>query len=554
MLAFSLLLFFFLADSPLGSCFVSISNNFTTFSLSLNDPRTSFFEFSFEDSLDSFPVLAIHAAATNQYNESYPVAWALEEYKEPKKCFNLAKFHRISFLGIRKTTLKVFSSLSYLLESPKSQSPSQDSEASNGDNPLQREQRGIRFKLIERDSKGGAISSQLFTYSNLKNLPPAQFFFLRFPQSVQDGLYYYPLFNENHLERDLGLSSLSFEESKIPRTFMMSHPRSGTHMIRRTLEHIFDEFINNFLGEDYAQIKKSRKQQLESGELRGYSEFTRIMIEHSPANIIRMGLHVNKLVLVARNPIDAVDSNFHLENSRNSHLDKIKGEYWNSRRFQFSLNRNMPVTVFHEMLVDSPLPFYVVRYEDELERPFEVFCEVVSYIESVPCEFSWNQKVKEFLEKNGLVSFYKRTTLDTTKNQEEKKFKIIKKYPKEIVEVIYTIYLDYIKFCGYNEIYKGFVSENLFKETKGEENTQYLEKNRKSLEKSLNYELGHSMNFRRQLGRDEEVWIEKRKLKVLDLLPAKDMTLEHEEGHISSAESSQKEEMKIIPVPNYFEF
>lgn len=371
------------------------------------------------------------------------------------------------------------------------------------------------------DSLSGSAPKVQRVHLNLKGLNPVQHYSIDRPKTVSEGKLYYDHFNEAHLKRNLSFQAKPQEH--FGKLIIVSHPRCGTNLFRRTLENVLGEFSSNFIGLPETEFQKMTDFVTTSGEIRGHTDFIRFYVEHSFDWAIYSKAKINKIILNVRNPLDMVDSRFQLIALGNSQLGKLAGEYWRSESFKSFMTHQSTESACgfaaqYEAVMKTEFPFFVVRFEDLIANPLEVLCDSLSYIESIPCEFSWKEKLRKYLEANGLVSYYKKTKARLPESPDEpvskytrvQKSELFQIYDQKTIKRIYNVFRVWIHFSGYSHLYEDLMDSRKnfedFRERRDDWKPKNFEvRNRKSIEMSLKHQLnGEGKEFLEIVGFDEE--------------------------------------------------
>ena len=175
-------------------------------------------------------------------------------------------------------------------------------------------------------------------------------------------------------------------------TILTSYPRSGNTLLRSLIEQMTgvcsgtDTRPDRFLSKELAQKHNM------VGEGVTSLESVHIVKTHFPE---RRGWKILKnpqrLILLTRNPYDAIDSYFHMSLT-NSHTQTLKDKvaYEQFREFfeGLAISEMQTWHKFHEYWFQAALkarvPMLVVRYEDLLLRPHEAMARVIAFMLGKP--------------------------------------------------------------------------------------------------------------------------------------------------------------------------
>ena len=151
-----------------------------------------------------------------------------------------------------------------------------------------------------------------------------------------------------------------------------------------------------------------------------------------------------------RNPLDMVDSRFQHNILSMAQRGKVDGEYWKSIQFKNALidqkiASNAAVSFQYESLMTSKFPVLLSRFEDIMYNPIQTFCDALTYIESVPCDYSWKPKLLKYFEVNGFSSFYRtdpvNLTVPESRYPDIKQSKLAKVYEPSTIRNIYYFFI-----------------------------------------------------------------------------------------------------------------
>jgi hypothetical protein len=101
----------------------------------------------------------------------------------------------------------------------------------------------------------------------------------------------------------------------------------------------------------------------------------------------------------------------------------------------------------------EPTHKFYASYNEVKEHTEAVLCEMISFIDRFPCEYSWLPRVRQVLQDKGLVSSYS-TSRPNDNTTHEKTKKLYKEYGQELVDMIYASSFGYIAHVfGFNQTY-----------------------------------------------------------------------------------------------------
>lgn len=335
----------------------------------------------------------------------------------------------------------------------------------------------VSIHLNSSFSKSEANPEQFALAFNEKIKTPIipAYFFSRFrASSVEEGKNYFDYFAEAHFNKNLSIyPDLDPEGS----TVILTLPRSGTHVYLGTLELIYEEFIGLFR-KGYLDEKGF---DVSSGVFRPSKGFTRIEIQHHPPP-----KHINRIVYGYRDIVEAIDSRFRLFDSSSSGR-KLKKGYPKEPQFKQFLQAffiySLPKI---ERFFEPRLHKYFVDFTDLKSSPEDTFCQIISYIDRFPCEYSWKPKIIEVLQEKGLVSSYETSPKESFREMRQKTKELYEDYGQELVFMIMrSSFMFMASFFG-NDIFAKEVFTPGFKRPEDYE-PLYKKINRKEMERTLHY-------------------------------------------------------------------
>eukprot|EP00752_Nemacystus_decipiens_P006317 g5696.t1 len=176
-------------------------------------------------------------------------------------------------------------------------------------------------------------------------------------------------------------SRCSGSEAMDAKTVLASYPRSGNSLLRRLLE----EVTGTITGSD-TRPDRTLSRSLSVFGMQGegvVDHRVRVVKTHYPERLGFRPFEGSKVILLVRNPFDAIDSYFNmaLTNTHDQSLhDCVYDEF---REFWDGLVRN-EIKVwerFHVFWLSTGVPMHVVRYEDLLSRPEETLASIVAFVD-----------------------------------------------------------------------------------------------------------------------------------------------------------------------------
>jgi hypothetical protein len=175
-------------------------------------------------------------------------------------------------------------------------------------------------------------------------------------------------------------------------TLLTSYPRSGNSLLRSLLERITGVCTGTDTRPNRSLSKELALEHNMVGEGVTSPESVHVVKTHFPERrgwkVIR---HPQRIVLLTRNPYDAIDSYFHMSLT-NSHTQSLTDDvaYVQYRDFfeGLSISEMKTWNAFHKYWFETTrkayVPMLVVRYEDLLLRPHESIARVVAFMLNKP--------------------------------------------------------------------------------------------------------------------------------------------------------------------------
>lgn len=532
---------FCLLHSQSGFAYLTASLNFTALTLTIDhQPHELLFELDSEFQ-KGFSLYDVQLFKTGLYKEPFNPA-----YKR-SNALQTSCFYFPSAFALPKVTLRLFVSLEKLAF-------------------MEKPPKSFEFSILFKDPSTNSLSSSQKLLVSLRNLIPTQHYNLHYPKTIAEGRKFYHFFNQSHIDRHLGYQKQRHFENRM---LIASYPRTGTNLFRRTIENILDEFSSNFIGYTIDQVGGKMLDFINTaGEMRGPADYIRIITEHSLYWAVQDKTTINKIIVNMRNPLDMIDSRFQHNILSNAQRGKVSGEYWRSHAFKNELvsNKiasNAAISFQYESLMHSEFPILLSRFEDLMYNPVRTFCDALTYIESVPCDFSWKPKLLKYLEVNGYSSFYRTDFANTTIPEEPypeiKKSKLFSTYDPSTIRSFYYFFIKTIHFCGYSHLYKDYLKEaeisEFEKQVKEYQGRTFKEKNKRSLELALQYKIPFQGKTIQSIIRYDPqyynmVTLQKRnffssmKSETMDIIPKEGSSLRHNTDYITP-----QQEVKI---PDFF--
>jgi len=180
-------------------------------------------------------------------------------------------------------------------------------------------------------------------------------------------------------------------------TLLVSYPRSGNSLLRTLLERTTGIVTGSDTRPDRAMSRDLAELHNLVGEGVTLSTATPIVKSHWPE---RRGCAVyesKRVVLLVRNPFDAIDSYFNM-NATKSHTETLTDQVYErfQDKFQALVRNEMDIWLrFHEhWLRSSPVPVTVVRFEDLIRDPKASLVRILEFCLGQPklSDF-WMQRI-----------------------------------------------------------------------------------------------------------------------------------------------------------------
>lgn len=166
----------------------------------------------------------------------------------------------------------------------------------------------------------------------------------------------------------------------MPLIALASYPRSGNTMLRAYLEKI----MGLATGSDGDIDKKLVKQLMENGFVaEGLADHqVQIVKTHFPE---RYGTHkfkADKAILLVRNPLDCITSLYHMM-ATSSHTYSISDEDFEKFLDEWDEHVRREITIwndFHLWWMNKQIAVHIIRFEDLIDKPYEVLKSVIQFI------------------------------------------------------------------------------------------------------------------------------------------------------------------------------
>ena len=156
---------------------------------------------------------------------------------------------------------------------------------------------------------------------------------------------------------------------------LASYPRSGNSLMRN----LYEKVTLRVTGSD--MMGGLQKHDL-VGEMATGTNNVQFVKTHYPERMGHPPFHVNRAVLLVRNPYDAMDSYFNLM-STSSHTTSLSAENRKKYAKIFADMAKKEILVwrdFHEYWLKQKIPLLVVRYEDLIRNTVAVVNKVIKFV------------------------------------------------------------------------------------------------------------------------------------------------------------------------------
>eukprot|EP01038_Epipyxis_sp_PR26KG_P007558 gene7558-10299_t len=202
------------------------------------------------------------------------------------------------------------------------------------------------------------------------------------------------------------------------RILLVSYPRSGNSFMRRIIEDI----TGIVTGSDSRPNRTLSASLLRFGyQGEGITDKSVWVVKsHYPERLGYIRFNVSKVIVLVRNPFDAIESYFHMgmTNTHDKRLSEKAFATLENVWHDFVKNEALIWQQFHEYWINrsSLIDTIFLRYEDLLLQPLNTQLQVLNFMKDgiIPCILNRSipEKIKEMIiqhEKNQLVNIHENT-------------------------------------------------------------------------------------------------------------------------------------------------
>ena len=206
-------------------------------------------------------------------------------------------------------------------------------------------------------------------------------------------------------------------------TLLVSYPRSGNTLLRT----LFERTTGMVTGSDTRPDRSLSKALAEAHNLVGegvtQQSKTCFVKTHWPERVGCRVFRAHRVVLIVRNPFDAIDSYWNL-NATNTHTDTVTEDVYLAFMDVFEDLARNEIKVwceFHQFWLDKSridnLPLLLIRFEDLIQQPQVIMTQLLEFMSgsSSPLGLFWQQRIahaattSEEHNNNNLGSYTPRT-------------------------------------------------------------------------------------------------------------------------------------------------
>lgn len=346
----------------------------------------------------------------------------------------------------------------------------------------------VTIERIELSSGGFLIRKRIMKRIPLQNLHLIKKYKQFLPLTIDQGQSVYPAFNEAHLAR-----GIPFEVAHRPFQLFCSFQRSGTHVFVRTYENLFSEYFSSVF-----QNESDTGYEQRGGIMRGDVDTVRAFWLHNFQSYPNyMQNRVQRILFMLREPVERYASFFNYLLSTGNHNFKMEKYYnfYTTPRFQnfvkvfseFDSNRIML------RWLTTRIPIYYIRYEDMMDNPAELFCDVFSFMNSVPANITdMEAHIRKEIGRNGLVSHY--SSIENPKYSP--KAKTFESFGKKMVSHVYEKSKEWLEIFGYEKIIQSWLETGQFEQMDNSKDLPFYSRNQETLQNVMLYKSeGPMKNF-----------------------------------------------------------
>lgn len=156
---------------------------------------------------------------------------------------------------------------------------------------------------------------------------------------------------------------------------LASYPRSGNSLMRN----LFERTTLRVTGSD---MRGGLTQHDLVGEAAVGANCVQFVKTHYPERRGQPPFKASRIVLLVRNPYDAIESHFNLmmTGTHTTSIDEEQRSKFNQAWEEFALKEIQVWKRFHEYWLNQKVPTILVRYEDLIRQPDQVMAKVVQFV------------------------------------------------------------------------------------------------------------------------------------------------------------------------------
>ena len=231
-------------------------------------------------------------------------------------------------------------------------------------------------------------------------------------------------------------------------TLLVSYPRSGNTLLRTMLERTTGTVTGSDTRPDRTLSKALAEAHGLVGEGITQGNKSCFAKTHWPERIGCRVVEGNRVILIVRNPFDAIDSYWNL-NVTNTHTETVTDEIYEHHKEMFEGLVKNEIKIWHEfhaywlrIYQEHSCPLLLIRFEDLIQNPEREMMMIMSFLSTnnEPLSPFWNariQHVTNTTKSSSLGSYQPRSATTGVKSVG----KSLKKgrYSPEMIQVIHSI-------------------------------------------------------------------------------------------------------------------
>lgn len=157
----------------------------------------------------------------------------------------------------------------------------------------------------------------------------------------------------------------------------------------------------------------------------------------------------NKILLITRNPYDAIESLFNMYMT-NTHTDSIKESMFLKYSHdweEFTREQSVLYSFFHKYWIEKAekerIPLLIVQYEELIKNMKESMVKVMKFLfeKDIPCDSYLDVKINDYLNNRRLIYLPRKGTA----------FHSFSKFSSQMKKVVLMTCLEWIEYAGYAE-------------------------------------------------------------------------------------------------------